>query len=141
MNTTGDAIQQIHSLSANWQVLSASLEKAPTWAGGDEDAVGGEGDKEGGGGGGGGLMLRIEGVGMDGKSGDDGLGIGMMRGSASAAVLSDEEMQSLLDGFDRKMGMLRKIVGAGEQFMARAGEKEERGKEKGEKEEETGKEE
>lgn len=86
-------------------------------------------------------MLRIEGVGMDGKSGDDGLGIGMMRGSASAAVLSDEEMQSLLEGFDRKMGMLRKIVGAGEQFMARAGEKEERGKEKGEKEEETGKEE
>jgi hypothetical protein len=139
MNTTGDAIQQIHSLSANWQVLSASLEKAPTWAGGDEDVVGGEGDTEGGGGGG--LMLRIEGVGMDGKSGDDGLGIGIMRGSASAAVLSDEEMQSLLEGFDRKMGMLRKIVGAGEQFMARAGEKEESGKEKGEKEEETAKEE
>lgn len=140
MNTTGDAIQQIHSLSANWQVLSASLEKAPTWAGGDEEVMGEGGDREGGGGGGG-LMLRIEGVGMDGKSGDDGLGIGIMRGSASAAVLSEEEMQSLLEGFDRKMGMLRKIVGAGEQFMARAGEKEESGKEKGEKEEETGKEE
>lgn len=101
----------------------------------------GEGGDREGGGGGGGLMLRIEGVGMDGKSGDDGLGIGIMRGSASAAVLSEEEMQSLLEGFDRKMGMLRKIVGAGEQFMARAGEKEESGKEKGEKEEETGKEE
>jgi hypothetical protein len=134
MNTTGDTISQIHSLSANWQVLSAHLEKAPTWAGGDEEEVV---DREVGGGG---LMLRIEGVGV-GVDGKGDAGIGMMRESGSA-VLGEDEMQGLLEGFDRKMGMLRKIVGAGEQFMAanaEKGENEERGR--SEKEEETGKEE
>lgn len=55
-------------------------------------------------------MLRIEGVGIE-ISEEEGLGIGDKKGGSG--VLGEEEMQSLFEGFDRKMGVLRKIVGEG----------------------------
>lgn len=110
VNETGDGILSANSLSANWQILSSSLSSAPTFDGqvGEEDAEGGDR----------GLMLRVEGVGID--VGDDGdgnggekEGLGIEKRAGGSGMIGEEEMQGLLDGFDRKMGVLRKIVGEG----------------------------
>jgi hypothetical protein len=35
----------------------------------------------------------------------------------ASGVMGDEEMQGLLDGFDRKMALLRRIVASGEDYL------------------------
>ncbi|KAH8803274.1 hypothetical protein F5884DRAFT_804945 [Xylogone sp. PMI_703] len=102
MNDTGDAVLSATSLSPEWQIVNAEIRNAPTWDGGDErkgEEEDGEGRK---------LMLRVEGVGVgaeekerDGVEGSEGGGAG----------LGEEEMLAIMESFDRKMAVLRKIVG------------------------------
>ena len=92
-------------------------------------------------------MLRIEGVGLD--FGDGGVGTGIASGGESAGKgkgresdagsggvgrdsgsgresgIGEEEMQALLEGFDRKMGVLRRVVrlGGRESLESGQGEK------------------
>jgi hypothetical protein len=105
VNDSGDGITSASSLSSNWQILSASLTSAPTWDGADpsSDNNDQEGNRDRG------LMLRVEGVGVEKEEETEGLGIA----AGKSTVLGEEEMQSLLEGFDRKMGVLMKIVAAG----------------------------
>lgn len=132
VNAAGDAVTKVVSLSPSWAVLSAEIGKAPTWDGGDEG--------EGGNAAVGGLMLRIEGTGIGhtehggglggsssgskgkgkeveregGAGSGEGLGLGLGLGSGvERGGIGDEEMQALLEGFDRKMGVLRRIVRLG----------------------------
>jgi hypothetical protein len=105
VNETGDGIISTSSLSSSWQVINAEIANAPTFNSENAgDTEGEDGER--------GLMLRIEGVGIGGEGeemGDSGKGKGV-----SESVMGEEEMQTLLEGFDRKMGVLRKIVAAGE---------------------------
>lgn len=126
VNEAGDGVVSASSLSANWQVLSASLSNAPTWDGADPSS----GDVDEDGNTDRGLMLRIEGVGIEAGE-EEGLGLGEGMG--------EEEMQRLLEGFDRKMGVLRKIVAAGEGMVG--GILREKGKERGQEVKEEVKEE
>jgi hypothetical protein len=125
INETGDGVLGVNSLSKDWQVLGASIDSAPTWEGGAETSAG---DEEGGRG----LMLRIEGVGVDVLDGDGaGLGVGVggkrkdgereMGGSGVGSGIGEEEMHALLEGFDKKMSVLRRIVGSRESLRSVAG--------------------
>lgn len=130
VNESGDAITNAASLSSSWQILNASISNAPTWDGADpaseDDAERGDRDR--------GLMLMIEGTGIEkGDEGKQGLGI-VAKKAETSVLLGDEEVQSLLEGFDRKMGILRKIVAAGEGEsggLTVAGQKPSEGKEEG----------
>ena len=113
VNESGDGITQISSLSSSWQILSAEISSAPTWdnPASDPAASISQQDEKG-------LMLRIEGLGINSeKEGGVGLGVGTGEGrkdgmaASGMGEIGDEEMQVLLEGFDRKMGVLRKIVG------------------------------
>lgn len=115
MNDAGDGIASVASLSAEWQVLSASVANAPMWDGAEAEAGVGEEGR--------GLMLRIEGVGV--ADGEDG---GAGSGSGGKAALGEEELQGLLEGFDRQMAVLRTVVAAGEGWT-RGEEKEDVGNE------------
>ncbi|KAH7327157.1 hypothetical protein BKA65DRAFT_63347 [Rhexocercosporidium sp. MPI-PUGE-AT-0058] len=141
VNETGDAVTSVSSLSPSWQVLSAEIGKAPTW---DKEGDGGENER---GEVPGGLMLKIEGVGLDfaepgaGAGGGAGVGLGVggtgVKGkgkeregdagigsaNASGSGMGEEEMQALMEGFDRKMGMLRRIVQRGSRESLVGGEK------------------
>ena len=119
INTTGDKVVKARSLTPNWQVLNSEICGAPIWDGLDEkdNSSGGEERQKGGGRG---LMLRLEGVGRDGfgLGSVNGVAFNDQRGStgagiAGSGVTAEEDMQALLEGFDRKMGVLRKIVGTG----------------------------
>jgi hypothetical protein len=121
INETGDGVVGVNSLSKDWQVLVASIENALTWDGGAENNAG---DEEGGRG----LMLRIEGVGVDVLDGEVGLGGGKRkegeRGLGESGVgsgIGEEEMHALLDGFDKKMSVLRRIMGSRESLRSVAG--------------------
>jgi hypothetical protein len=127
INETGDGVLGVNSLSKDWQILGASIENAPTWDGGspteDDDSSRG-------------LMLRIEGVGVDVLDGDGvGLGVGGGGGAGggkrkdgerglgesgvgSGSGIGEEEMHALLDGFDKKMSVLRRIVGSRESLRS-----------------------
>ena len=130
VNEAGDGVTGVSSLSPSWQVLSAEIGKAPTWDKDGAESEGGRGELAGG------LMLKIEGVGLDcGEpvSSGAGLGLGVASGGSkgkgkekerdrdaggdvatgSASGMGEEEMQTLMEGFDRKMGMLRRIVQRG----------------------------
>lgn len=86
----GWQVSHASSLSADWAVVDAGLQPM-------EDAEGQEG-------GAGGLMLRIEGV--DGESGDVEASEGARDGR--------EEYGALVGEFERRMGVLRRVVGASE---------------------------
>lgn len=106
LSETGDSIVSAHSLTPTWQILSTEITNAPTW-----DAADADGTRHAGG-----LMLRIEGTDGSaledtnfpsaGKSGDP-----SRRGEFSRDVGVD--MQALMESFDTKMGMLRKVIEAG----------------------------
>ncbi|KAL5327637.1 hypothetical protein ACEPPN_005338 [Leptodophora sp. 'Broadleaf-Isolate-01'] len=139
VNETGDAVTGVSSLSPSWQVLSAEIGKAPTWDKDGAESEGGRGELAGG------LMLRIEGVGLDfgePTSAGAGLGIGVGAGAGtsgkgkgkeregdagsanvSGSGMGEEEMQALMEGFDRKMGMLRRIVQRGSRESLLDGDK------------------
>jgi hypothetical protein len=109
INETGTGVKSVSSLSPAWQVLNASISNAPTFDASSEQDPQSQNLQERG------LMLRIEGVSAsslitdsaefaskesrDGKEG-------------GSAVLGEEEMSQLLEGFDRKMGVLRRIISA-----------------------------
>lgn len=101
VNEKGDGITSVSSLCDRWQVLNASIESAPTFDA--QDDHGGTGDMDRG------LMLRIEGLGVESLSYEDEKGKGS--GIGSAMPLGEEDMRELLEGFDRKMEVLRKLVG------------------------------
>ncbi|KAG0645437.1 hypothetical protein D0Z07_8700 [Hyphodiscus hymeniophilus] len=113
INETGDGIISTSSLSSCWQIVNAEIMNAPTF---DNDNTGnaGEGEEERG------LMLKIEGVGIGGlgveeeldDSGEKRRG----KGIGESSLIADEAMQALMEGFDRKMGLLRKIAMSGENW-------------------------
>lgn len=128
INDAGDGVHSVWSANPGWAVLSAEIGNAPTWDGEGEDEA--ESAMQGKG-----MMLRIEGVstasaGEEGReyagaggAKRDGAGSGQLGGSGTRSelgsgvlVLGEEEMQGLLEGFDRKMALLRRIVGAGEEM-------------------------
>lgn len=113
VNASGDSIIRSSSLSSSWQVLNAAVSNAPTWDGAEQAP---EEER--------GLMLRIEGVGSAGPPEEEGLGI-----IGKSALLGEEEMQALMEGFDRKMAILRKVVSAGEVLVLEKGETVEKGEE------------
>lgn len=129
---SGDGIKSISSLSKDWQVLGASIENAPTWDGAEgEDAVAGglmlkieggavqgtntnfsssassinDGGKRKG--------KEREGLGVGGlsDSGEIGRGVGSGAGMSGGGGIGEEEMHTLLEGFDKKMAVLRRVVG------------------------------
>jgi hypothetical protein len=109
INDTGDGIVSSSSLSSSWQVVNAEIANAPTLNNDSAAETGWEDGERG-------LMLRIEGVGI-GASGEemsDSGTKGKGKGVWESGVMGEEEMQALLEGFDRKMSVLRKIVAVGE---------------------------
>jgi hypothetical protein len=107
INETGDGVKSVSSLSKDWQVLSASISSAPTFdfspppSSQDQDPQNQNVQERG-------LMLRIEGVGVSALSTD----LPQEEEKRDSAVLGEEEMSLLLEGFDRKMGVLRRIISA-----------------------------
>jgi hypothetical protein len=102
INEDGTGVKSVSSLSSTWQVLNASISNAPTFdstSSSDDPASQNMQER--------GLMLRIQGVGVQSLVSGDVVEEGKKDGSA---VLGEEEMSILLDGFDRKMGVLRKII-------------------------------
>jgi hypothetical protein len=97
VNATGDGIVSSSSLSASWQVVNAEIAAAPTF----EGTEGNGGPR---------LMLKIEGVGIE----EEDLGLSAKGKGVAESAMGEEEMQTLLEGFDRKMGLLRQIVKVGE---------------------------
>lgn len=95
----GTGVKSVASLSPAWQVLSASISSAPTF---EQDLGVEEGGERG-------LMLRIEGVGVKAlefgeEEGGEGIG----------SVAEDEtELAGLVEGFERKMGVLRRVLEGG----------------------------
>ncbi|MCJ1322540.1 hypothetical protein MMC15_007889 [Xylographa vitiligo] len=80
---SGTTVESVHSLTGDWQVLSAEIGKAPTLEGGVGE---------------GGLMLRIEGTEGPKVEGIEGLGLGL---------------EGLVETFGRRMGELRRVVEGG----------------------------
>jgi hypothetical protein len=103
INENGDGVKLVSSLSKDWQVLSASISSAPTFDSSpqDQDPQDQNVQERG-------LMLRIEGVGVSALSTD----LPREEEKRDSAVLGEEEMSQLLEGFDRKMGVLRRIISA-----------------------------
>lgn len=101
INETGDGVKSVSSLSKDWQVLSASVSSAPTFDSSPQDQDPQNQNVQGRG-----LMLRIEGVGVS------ALATEPEEEKRDSAVLGEEEMSQLLEGFDRKMGVLRRIISA-----------------------------
>lgn len=95
----GDTVLSAASMSESWQVVGASMENAPTWEGTSGEEAG--------------LMLRIEGVGSKGGM-EEGIGLGIADVERrKSGEVDEEEMQKLMEDFDRKMVMLRRVVEAG----------------------------
>ncbi|CZR55793.1 uncharacterized protein PAC_05681 [Phialocephala subalpina] len=108
VNENGDGVRSVSSLSKDWQVLGASIDNAPTWDGADDSDPSSRNPS-------GGLMLRIEGASIDPSSFPDEKSKGMGESGRASGTIGEEEMQNLLEGFDRKMAVLRRVVGQHEQ--------------------------
>ncbi|RFU27406.1 hypothetical protein B7463_g8944, partial [Scytalidium lignicola] len=112
MNEAGDGVVSATSLSPEWQIVNAEVRNAPTWGGGDENSAEGEEEGEARK-----LMLRVEGVGVGAEEGVEGGGVGWRRGEkerekeGEEGAIGEEEMLAIMESFDRKMAVLRKIVG------------------------------
>ncbi|KAI6246757.1 hypothetical protein HI914_04757 [Erysiphe necator] len=118
LNSNGDGVASVNSLSSKWQVLNAQIEKAPTWNGTDdaktEETCNTIGN----------MMLKIEGISsLDKRTYSTTLlepeitGLGVLP-SKGPANLSDakrfpgeEEMQTFIEAFDREMAILRRVIG------------------------------
>lgn len=132
LDATGTAVTSAQSLSSSWQILSASVTKAPTWESGPT-AADAEGD-----GGSARFMLRLEGT----RGRDEGMAErvrGMWR--EDPGDVRAEDFQVLMEEFERKMRVLKTVVETGEETLGleeRDGEKEGKGeKDGGEGEERT----
>lgn len=108
----GWEVSQASSLSADWAIVSAQMTRLQ-----DGDATGKEEDSRQS------LMLKIEGVEGPGQShyhgsvGDAGLALEGSRGSTGRAssTQAPPEYDAILDEFERKMGVLRQVVEAGDE--------------------------
>ncbi|KAE9366540.1 hypothetical protein N431DRAFT_429395 [Stipitochalara longipes BDJ] len=108
VDEAGTGVKSVSSLSSTWQVINASISNAPTFdSKSSSDDLQSQNLQERG------LMLRIEGVGVQALVSEEGaLGErkeGRGEGSVSG-IVGEEEMSTLLEGFDRKMGVLRRII-------------------------------
>ena len=116
VNESGDGIKAVYSANPTWAVLGAEIANAPTWDGAEaEDASAGSYAERG-------LMLKIEGVGV-GEAADEVAASNKAKrdseckvGESGSGLIGEDEMQNLLDGFDKKMAMLRRIVNSGEEY-------------------------
>lgn len=118
LNSNGDGVASVNSLSSKWQVLNAQIEKAPTWNGADDPKTEETSNTVGN------MMLKIEGISStdlsshfafstetDGTS----LGVGVLKGVGNLGeikrVPGEEEMRNILESFDLKMDILRRVIG------------------------------
>ncbi|KFY15442.1 hypothetical protein V492_01982, partial [Pseudogymnoascus sp. VKM F-4246] len=129
LDATGTAVAAAHSLSSSWQVLSASITKAPTW----ESGPAAEEDEEGAGAAR--FMLRLEGT----KGRDEGMRErvrGMWR--EDPGDVRAEDFQVLMDEFEKKMRVLKTVVDSGNEALALGVEEQDEGhdEDEGEHEEE-----
>ncbi|OBT86296.1 hypothetical protein VE02_05596 [Pseudogymnoascus sp. 03VT05] len=120
LDASGTAVTAFHSLSPSWQLLSASITKAPTWESGPTAADDGEDE------GAARFMLRLEGT----KGRDEGMrervrGVWRDPGEGVRA----EDFQVLVEEFERKMRVLKRVVETGRDGL---------GLEEGEEEQEDG---
>ncbi|OBT78273.1 hypothetical protein VF21_03060 [Pseudogymnoascus sp. 05NY08] len=104
LDASGTAVSAFHSLSPSWQLLSASITKAPTWESGPTVADDGEDE------GAARFMLRLEGT----KGRDEGMrervrGVWRDPGEGVRA----EDFQVLVEEFERKMRVLKRVVETG----------------------------
>jgi hypothetical protein len=112
INETGDGVVRASSLRASWQIINTEISNAPTISNNNTGGDGGveEGERA--------LMLKIEGIGLgDSSLEEEFRDIGEKRkgkGAGENSVMGEEEMLALLEGFDRKMSVLRKIAASGE---------------------------
>ncbi|POS82983.1 hypothetical protein EPUL_004182 [Erysiphe pulchra] len=115
LNSNGDGVASVNSLSSKWQVLNAQIEKAPTWNGTDDSKTGESSNIVGN------LMLKIEGIASTDLSTHialstetDGttLGVGVVGNPGEIKrVPGEEEMRNVLESFDLKMDILRRVIG------------------------------
>ncbi|PMD31583.1 hypothetical protein L207DRAFT_519355 [Hyaloscypha variabilis F] len=105
VDETGTGVKSVASLSSAWQVLSAEISNAPTFDAKAVEERDGGGERERG------LMLRIQGVGVEVLGGEE-----VEERREGSGVVGEEEMSALLEGFDRKMGVLRRIVSSREEL-------------------------
>ncbi|KFY88888.1 hypothetical protein V498_06621 [Pseudogymnoascus sp. VKM F-4517 (FW-2822)] len=106
LDATGTAVTSAHSLSSSWQVLSASVTKAPTWESGPTAADNNEED-----GASARFMLRLEGT----KGRDERMRErirGVWKGGGRA-----EDFQVLVEEFERKMRVLKTVVDTGKDTL------------------------
>lgn len=96
MDDTGSRIVSAQSMSPDWAVTSTELAPAPTWDDRGGEGARGEGERSG-------LMLRIEGVGVQGSIEKDG---GEVEGE-------EKRLEELVEVYERRMGDLRRVVEAG----------------------------
>ncbi|OBT40353.1 hypothetical protein VE00_09201 [Pseudogymnoascus sp. WSF 3629] len=104
LDASGTAVTSFHSLSPSWQLLSASITKAPTWESGPTAADDGEDE------GAARFMLRLEGT----RGRDEGMRerVGRVWREAGEGVRA-EDFQVLVEEFERKMRVLRRVVETG----------------------------
>ena len=124
LDATGTAVTSAHSLSSSWQVLSATVTKAPTWESGpaaEEDAASAR------------FMLRLEGT----RGRDERMRervAGMWR--EDPGDVRAEDFQMLMEEFERKMRVLKTVVETGDEALGveeREGGLEDEGAGEGEK--------
>ena len=111
VNDSGNGIVSTSSLSSSWQVINAEIANAPTLNNNSGGETGAEEHERG-------LMLKIKGVEIGEKREEmgDSWEKQKSKGVGESSFMGEEEMQALLEGFDRKMGVLRKIVEVGENW-------------------------
>lgn len=93
---SGDTIVSARSLTADWQALGAEVSNAPTWEAASEGST-----KTGG------LMLKIEGT----------EGLGSDRDGVEGEDLNEQGMAELVELFEKRMALLRKVVEGGEKTV------------------------
>ncbi|KFY79623.1 hypothetical protein V499_01378 [Pseudogymnoascus sp. VKM F-103] len=116
LDETGTAVTAFHSLSPSWQLLSASITKAPTWESGPAAADDGEDE------GAARFMLRLEGT----RGRDEGMRerVGRVWREPGEGVRA-EDFQVLVEEFERKMRVLRTVVDTGRDSLGLDDEEEE----------------
>ncbi|RKF58589.1 putative anaphase promoting complex subunit protein [Erysiphe neolycopersici] len=118
LNSNGDGVASVNSLSSKWQVLNAQIEKAPTWNSADDPKTEETSITVGN------LMLKIEGIAstdltthisLPTETNGTALGVGVMKGVGNPGeikqVPGEEEMRNILESFDLKMDILRRVMG------------------------------
>lgn len=108
MDESGTKVRSAKSMSPDWAVTGAEVSMAPTWEGdGGGGGGGGTGGSEAGGGG---WMLKIEGV--------EALGVE----EHEERKREERGLEELMVEYERSMGELKRVVGAGAESGGGAGD-------------------